>query len=96
MVKFEMISCTKIIEHGGTLFKSVRAVGFSEKKPSYWESVSFHSEMFDVTNCGLVLRICIINAMIFIKNKHWETCPGSVFYKLLMIINGMILAISHS
>ena len=43
---------------------SVSAVGFSEK-PSFWESVSFHREMFYVTNFLLALRICIVNAMIF-------------------------------
>ena len=53
--------------HGGTLLKSVSAVGFLEK-PSFWESVSFHREMFCVTNFLLVLCICIVNAMIFIKN----------------------------
>ena len=57
-----------IIMHGGTLLKSVSAFGFSEK-PSFWESVSFHREMFVVTSFGLVLRICIVNAMIFIFFK---------------------------
>ena len=52
--------------NGGTLLKSVSAVGFSEK-PSFWESVSFCREMFCVTNFLLVLRICIVNAMIFSK-----------------------------
>ena len=60
--------CTKIIVHSGTLLKSVSAVGFSEK-PSFWESVSSHWEMFGVTIFELVLPICIIKAMIFIKNK---------------------------
>ena len=54
--------------HGGTLLKSVSAVGFSEK-PSFWESVSFHREMLDVTNFGLALCICIVNAIIFIKKN---------------------------
>ena len=54
--------------HSGTLLKSVSAVGFSEKT-SFWESVSFHREMFHVTNFELVLRICIVNAMIFIKKN---------------------------
>jgi len=62
------MSCTKIIVHGETLLKSVSAVGFSEK-PSFWESVSFHREMFSLTNFLLVLRICIVNAMIFIKKN---------------------------
>ena len=51
--------------HGGTLLKIVSAVEFSEK-PGLRESVSFHREMFGVTNFGLVLCICIVNAMIFI------------------------------
>ena len=54
--------------HGGTLLKSVSAVGFSEK-PSFLESVSFRHEMFCVTNFLLVLRICITNAMVFIKKN---------------------------
>ena len=68
MVKFRNLSCTKIIVHGNNLLKSVSAVGFSEK-PSFWESVSFCREMFCVTNFLLVLRICIVNAMIFIKKN---------------------------
>ena len=68
MVKLKNLSCTKIIVHGGTLLKSVSAVGFLEK-PSFWESVVFRRKMFCVTNFLLVLRICIVNAMIFIKKN---------------------------
>ena len=57
-----------MIVYGGTLLKSVSANGFLEK-PSYWESISFHREIFCATNFGLVLRICTVNAMIFI-NKN--------------------------
>ena len=39
------------------------------KKPSFWESVSFRREMFCLTNFLLVLRICIVNAMIFSKKN---------------------------
>ena len=39
------------------------------KKQFFWESVSFHREMSCVTNFLLVLRICIVNAMIFIKKN---------------------------
>ena len=53
---------------GGTLLKIVSAVGFSEK-PSFRESVSFHREIFGVTNFLIVLRICIVNAVIFIKKN---------------------------
>ena len=49
MVKLTNLSCTKIIVHGGTLLKSVSAIGFLEK-PSFLESVSFHGERFCVTN----------------------------------------------
>ena len=69
MVKLKNLSYTQIFVHGGTLLKSVSAVGFSEK-PIFWESVSFRREMFYVTNFLLVLRICIVNAMIFSKKKH--------------------------
>ena len=68
MGKLKNLSCTKIIVHGGTLLKSVSAVGLLEKT-IFWESVSFHREMFCVTNFGLVLRICTVNAMIFIKKN---------------------------
>ena len=68
MVKLKNLSCTKIIAHGRTLLKSVSAVGFTEK-PSFLESVSFHGEMFCVTNFLLVLVICIVIAMIFIKKN---------------------------
>ena len=54
--------------HGGTLIKSESAVGFSEK-PSFEESVSFRREMSGVTNFELVLRICIVNAILFIKTN---------------------------
>ena len=40
------------------------------EKTSFWESVSFHCEMYCLTNFRLVLRICIVNAMIFIYNKN--------------------------
>ena len=69
MVKLKNLFCTKIIVHGGTLLKSVSAIGFLEK-PSFWESVSFHREMFCLNNFLLVLCICIVNAMIFIKKKN--------------------------
>ena len=68
MVKLKNLSCTKIIVHGRTLLKSVSAVGFTEK-PSFLESVSFHGEMFCVTNFWLVLVICIVITMIFIKKN---------------------------
>jgi len=70
MVKLKNLSCTKIIVHGRTLLKSVSAVEFTEKL-SFLESVSFHGEMFCVTNFWLVLVIYIVIAMIFIKKKHW-------------------------
>ena len=54
------------IVHYGTLLKSVSAVGFSEN-PSFWETVSFHREMFGVTNFGLLRGVCIVHVDIFIK-----------------------------
>ena len=68
MVKLKNLSYTKLFVHGGTLLKSVSAVGFSEK-PSFVESVSFHREMFCPTNFLLIPRICIVNVMIFIKKN---------------------------
>ena len=40
-----------------------------QKKTSFWESVFFHREIFGVTNFLIVLRICIVNAIIFIKKN---------------------------
>ena len=90
MVKLKNLSCTKIIVHGRTLLKSVSAVGFTEK-PSFLESVSFHGEMFCVTNFWLVLVICIVIAMIFIKKKFINLFRIS-FYNLLKIIHMINLA----
>ena len=91
MVKLKNLSCTKIIVHGGTLLKSVSAVRFSEK-PSFRESVSFRREMFFVTNFLLVLRICIVIAMIFIKKKTLIDLFRISFYNLLKILNMINLA----
>ena len=91
MVKLKNQFCTKIIVHGGTLLKSVSAVGFSEK-PSFWEGVSFCREMFCVTNFLLVLRICIVNAMIFIKKILINLFRNS-FYNLLKFIHVINLAV---
>ena len=90
MVKLKNLSCTKIIV-GGTLLKSVSALGFLEKQ-SFWESVSFRREIFLVTNFLLVLRICIANAMIFIK-KIWIKLFRISFYNLLKFIHVIYLAI---
>ena len=63
-----------------------------QNKQRCWESVSFHREMFGVTIFGLVLRLCIVKEMIFIKKKLVNLFRIS-FYKLLKIINVIILAI---
>ena len=92
MVKLKKkLSCTKVIMHGGTLLKTVSAFRFSEK-PSFWESVSFHSEIFGATKFLIALCICIVNAIIFIK-KTPVNLFRIRFYKLLKIINMNILAI---
>ena len=49
-----------------TLLNNVSAVGFSGKSIIV-SSVSFHHEMFCVTNFGLVLGVCIVHFVIFIK-----------------------------
>ena len=79
MVELETLFCTKKSVHGGTLLKSVSAVGFSGKT-FFLESVSFHRKIFGVTNLGLVLSICIVNAMVF-KKLQFKTCSGSLFTK---------------
>ena len=53
--------------HDGTLLKSVSALIVLKKK-TFSEGFFFHREMFDVTNIGLVLDVCIVHVVIFIKN----------------------------
>ena len=56
--------------YGGILLKIVSSVGFFErKKQVFLESVSYHREMLCATNFGLVICICIVNAMILIKKN---------------------------
>ena len=43
------------------------ATGFSGKIP-FFLSLYFHHDILSVTNFTLVLHVCIINVMIFIKN----------------------------
>ena len=50
----------------GTLIKNVHAVGFSEK-PDFLERVCFHRAMLCVTNFRIVLGVCIVHVVIFIK-----------------------------
>ena len=38
-------------------------------KPNFWESVTFHCEMFSATNFGIILGFCIVHVMI-IFNKY--------------------------
>ena len=68
MVKLKNQFCPKIIVQGGTLLKSVSAVGFLEKL-SFLESVSFCHEILCVTYFLLVLPICIVNTMILSKKN---------------------------
>ena len=49
------------------------------------ESVSFHHEMFDVTNFRLVLGICIVHVVIFIK-KYLVKLYRIRFCELLKIL----------
>ena len=58
MVELKKTGGTKVFVHCGTLLKSVGAVGFSEKNCVFGKCLFF----------GLVLRISIVNEMIFIKN----------------------------
>ena len=74
----------------GTLIKNVHAVGFSGK-PDFLERVCFHRAMLFVTNFRIVLGVCIVNAMIFIKKilikLFWIT-----FYNLVKFIHVINLA----
>ena len=62
------------------------------KKTSFWESASYHHEMFGVTNFGLVLCICIVVAMIFIKEYIGKLVQDSFFYEFLEIFSMTILS----
>ena len=54
--------------------KKVSGLDFAQKsswifrKTLIFESVSYHHEMFDVTNIILVPGVCIVHVVIFIKN----------------------------
>ena len=61
------------------------------KKTSFLESVSFHVEMFCLTSFLLVLVICIVIAMIFMKKTLINLFRIS-FYNLLKIIHMINLA----
>ena len=67
------------------MLKTVSVVGFSEKS-SFGES-----EMLSVTNFGLVLRVCIVNAIIVIKTL--VNLFRISFYELLKVITMIILAL---
>ena len=60
----------------GLCINVVSAVGHSENL--FFASVSFHLEMFDVTNFKLVLVIFNVHVVIVIKNNKYK-CSGSVF-----------------
>ena len=66
MVWLKKLCCLKKLCVVGFGTKVESAVGFSGK-PFFLESVSFHLESFDLTNFRLVLVICNVHAMIFIK-----------------------------
>ena len=59
----------KTVNIGQKRSKRSTTVNNGKKKLGFWESVSFHREMFGATSFGLVLQICIVNAMIFIKKN---------------------------
>ena len=56
-------------QNNGARWDSAQKSKFSliVRKTKFLESVSFHQKMFDVMN--FLLRICIVNAMIFIYKK---------------------------
>ena len=41
-------------------------------KPNFSERLSFHREMMDLTNFGLEIGVCNIDAMIFKKKKNGQ------------------------
>ena len=67
----------------------ISAVGFSGK-PIFLESVSFYLEMFDVTIIRLVLVVCNVHVVIFIK-KYPVNLFRISFCELLKILLMLIL-----
>ena len=72
--------------------KVVSAVRFWEKNLFFLESVSFHYEMFDVTNLRLVLGVCTVQVVIFIK-KYLVKLFRIKFWELIKILIMIILKI---
>ena len=66
MVKLKNLFCTKIIVHD---FAQKCQCSWIFGKTKFLGKCLFHREMFCVTNFLLVLRICIVNVMIFIKKN---------------------------
>ena len=60
LLAFRWLNWKSVLHHNNRAWwdfpQSVSAVGFLQKKPNFWESVSFHCEMFCLTNFGLVLH----------------------------------------
>ena len=61
-----------------------------QKKTTFLESVSFHYEMFDVTNFRLVLGVCIVHMVIFIT-KYLVKLFRIPFWELIKILILIIL-----
>ena len=64
-----------------TLLNNVCAFGFSGKPNLFSEGVFLHCEMFAVNSVGIVLRVCVVHVMIFIKK-----CCKSVQDQVLWIV----------
>ena len=69
------------ILHGGTLLISVSTFEFAIFVVV--ESISFHCEMFHMTNFGLVLCIGIVYAMISINKKYIDKLVQDQFLQIV-------------
>ena len=66
MVGLEKVRCTKKLCFLGTLIKNVCAVGFSGKPDFFLKGMFFFAMLF-VTNFEIVLGVCIVHVVVFIK-----------------------------
>ena len=64
----------------GLCSKVVSAVGFSGKL-FFLESVCFHLDMFDVTKFRLVLAVCNVHVVLFIKKN-----PCNSYFEIMVKI----------
>ena len=89
VVGFQMVGLKKLccVKNGAMWDFAKKLFVQLDFQETFFLSVSFHPEMFDVTNFRLVLVVCYVHVMIFIKNIQY-TYSGSVFKASALWANG--------